>query len=297
MKRKLISQGGSALTITLPSKWLKANSLKGGDEIDLEEEANILHVSAKGSHAQDRSIMLELDFERFNSYRSIIGGLYRGGYSEIRLKFTNPKVIPLLQKTVDSLYGLELFDMDEKSCTIRSIFKPEVNDLRSHINRMVHNVVTMHSILMRDIKSRSYAAKDEMFQFRNNVLKARDLVARTVVEQKCLDSKNFPYYMISHSIWNVARSYYLLYENLEPKKYPQENMKLLEETSAFFQDSFRHIGEKKYPDNIYIEYDRIRASALKQMKGKEASIIVSFCINMLMAIQGAESSMLLLDLE
>jgi len=40
MKRKLVKQGGTALTVSLPAKWAKKYDLKAGDEIDLVEEGN-----------------------------------------------------------------------------------------------------------------------------------------------------------------------------------------------------------------------------------------------------------------
>jgi len=299
MRRKLIKQGVEALTVTLPSKWLKEKSLGAGDEVEIEEEDNKLSLYSTEHKKAAKTISLKLDLEMFNAYRSIIGGLYRAGYNEIKIEFDNKKVIPFLQKTVDSLYGFELFDIDHKSCTIRSIYLTEEVDLHAYTNRMIHNVVTMQGIISEDIKKREYKSKDELFQFRNNVLKQRDLIMRTIIEQKLLDNKHQPYNTISVGIWNVARKYYIMYENLESsKKYTTKNLQFLEQTGKFFRETYKQLGQELNCERYYKEYERLRRIGLELMKDKnEASVIVSFCINILMAIQSTESSMLILGLK
>src|SRR3989344_5348913 len=53
MKRKLVRQGGSAMTITLPSDWVKRFKLEGGDEIDLEEQQGKLIISTEAGKKEN----------------------------------------------------------------------------------------------------------------------------------------------------------------------------------------------------------------------------------------------------
>ena len=47
MKRKIVKHGNSTLTVSLPSKWAKNNSLKQGDEIDVIENGKELILNSK----------------------------------------------------------------------------------------------------------------------------------------------------------------------------------------------------------------------------------------------------------
>ena len=52
MKRKLVKQGGTALTVSLPAKWARKYNLKAGDEVEGEEEDWTLIVSLKSFKKQ-----------------------------------------------------------------------------------------------------------------------------------------------------------------------------------------------------------------------------------------------------
>ena len=45
MKRKLVKQGAATMMISLPSKWIKENSLEKGSEVELEEEGSSVMIS------------------------------------------------------------------------------------------------------------------------------------------------------------------------------------------------------------------------------------------------------------
>ena len=45
MRKKLVKQGHSTLTITIPAKWARENKLKAGSELDLDINQNSLILS------------------------------------------------------------------------------------------------------------------------------------------------------------------------------------------------------------------------------------------------------------
>ena len=47
MERKLVQQGNNALTVTLPSTWLKKYNLKAKDVVELEEAGRAIMVTTK----------------------------------------------------------------------------------------------------------------------------------------------------------------------------------------------------------------------------------------------------------
>ncbi len=296
MKRKLIKQGKGALTISLPKEWVEFHGLKAGEEVDVNEEENDLLIKA-GDSNYVKTASINLDFDTSESYRSIIGGLYRGGFDEINVDFTDKRVIPDLQKAVDSLYGFEVLDVNESGCTIKYIHKGESTDITSHIRRIIHTIKTMQTILGEDIKAKQTNSKNEILQFRNNVLKQRDLILKIIKNQKLLDNQHFPYYNISICLWNVARNYYLMYLNLgSGKKYSPKSINFLNKTNKFFSDQFNGFTSLSAKDFIKRnkDYQKIRSEGLNLMNS-ENSILVSFCINIILSIQSADSSIFLLN--
>ena len=70
MRRKLVSQGHSTLTISLPSRWVKQFTLKGGDEVEVEGEylkflgrkSEIINVGGEKVYpAEVESVIQEID--------------------------------------------------------------------------------------------------------------------------------------------------------------------------------------------------------------------------------------------
>ena len=88
----------------------------------------------------------------------------------------------------------------------------------------------------------------------------------------------------------------MLYKNLEPKKYSKKEIQLLEETGEFFNEFYKKVSSTskiKYKD-----YESLREKGLELIKDKkQASVIITFCINILMAIQSADSSVIMISVE
>ena len=296
MRRKLVKQGIGGLTLCLPKKWTDFNNLKSGDEIEIIEEENKLSLDITSSKKQLKKIEINLDFQTSNIIRSYIGGLYRAGYDEIIVHFTDSKIITELQNVVDSLYGLEIFDITNKSCTIKAVFKLETTEIKSHFLKLIYTVKMMQETIINDIKNKNFKSEIELYHFRNNVLKQRDLIARTIIQLKLLDNKTFPYYLLSFNVWNIARDYQYIYLNLDKnKEITKKNYEYLEDVNKLFNESLDRLKTHSL-FNIHKKYATLLKKGLELMKTEEASVLVSFCINILMTLQSSNSSILLLNI-
>ncbi len=289
MRRKLIKQGQGALTISLPKKWTDFNELHAGDDLILEEDMNNL-VLKTNNQKKILEAEISLSLHSPAAYRSIIGGLYRGGYDVIKVNFSDKKVIPNLEKAVSTLYGFEVFYSDKEGCIIRSIYDSENTDVEAHVRRMIFAIKTMQSIITRDISKGISVSDEELLQLRNNILKQRDLIVRIIKKQKLLSNDIFPYYTISLSLWGIARNYFHLYKDTEGK----QNTKLLEHTNKYFEDSFKKIASLSGKDFLirnerYAEiYDKCKKALLKDKTA-------SYCMAIVLQIQLSDSSIYLLN--
>ena len=118
MKRKIVKQGNSALTITLPSFWTKELNLHAGDEIEVIQEKDYLKLTADSEGEKT----IEIDTTELNEALiwTYIIAAYRKGYDEIKIIFSNPQ-LKTIQKVVDALLGLAIIKQDSNSLIIKDL--------------------------------------------------------------------------------------------------------------------------------------------------------------------------------
>lgn len=85
MQRKLVKQGQNALTVTLPSNWLKKNNLSGKDFVEIEEYKGDL-VICSSNEKEVRKTRLDIrNLQEGLVFHKIIGA-YIDGFDEILIK-------------------------------------------------------------------------------------------------------------------------------------------------------------------------------------------------------------------
>ncbi len=293
MRRKLIKQGKGALTVSLPKKWIDLHDLQPGEDIFVREEDNHLVVETDSTSKESKT-SVRLSSETRETYRSIIGALYRGGYDVIDVGFDDPSLLPNLQSAVDSLYGYEIFDISERGCTIKNMYSAKASELHSHLLRMVHTINTMEQLIVQDLKLKN--ASGEIVQLRNNILKQRDLIVRTIKKEKLFSNTYFPYYTMALSLWGVARNYHYMYHNT--KEMSTTDKRILEELSEYFRKSFSKFNQLDMHAFMSRHHDfaHVRKLILNSMQ-KKPTLINGFAMGIASSIQLADSALYLLNHE
>lgn len=287
MMRKIIKQGNGAYTITLPKKWVEENGLDTIKEIELEEKENSILLSTKNNISRPKKVQLKLDLYTKENYRSIIASLYRYGYDEIVISYDDKKIISILEKAINSLFGLELFFLEDNKCLIKSIYSSENTDIKMHVIRMVYTIKIMGETAQRDLLENDFKSKEEIYEMRNNILKQRDLILRIIKKQKLFDDKNFPYYTIALCLWNVARNYYHMYLNLDGKD--MEYIDIFKKVNNYFNKSFKSL--EKTSTETLLENHKNYENLFKEVTcNLTKSKMISFCLNIIIETQLAQSS-------
>ncbi|MBI2572764.1 hypothetical protein HYV86_02805 [Candidatus Woesearchaeota archaeon] len=291
MRRKLIKQGAGGYTVSLPIKWVRAHNLEPGQEIDVIEEENALKIVSTTSLPSTKTTTLSVQKASFNVYRSLIGGLYRAGYDEIKVNFKDSSILSDLQKTVDLLPGYELLHVGRDSCVVKNTTLNQTVDLHAHFLKIVHSINTMFEIIQQDLISRTFNSEQQLFLLRGNVLKNRDLIIRTIAQQRLTDEHHLPYYTLVNYSWMMARSCYYLYGHL--KKSKPSFVSLLKETHLYFRAVF---ATPTSVDNYKVRegYDCVFSKLNQQLSLKVSSLPVAYLLPLLMAIESCNSTLLLL---
>ncbi len=139
-KRKLVKQGATTHMVSLPSKWIKANNLKKGEEVEVEEKQNSIVVSLDPKKSK-RPIQVDLASPTNISIRTILINSYRLGYDKITISFKDKKAIETIQNTVrDDLVGFEIVRKTENRCEIENVTEPSKDQFDSILSKIFVNI-------------------------------------------------------------------------------------------------------------------------------------------------------------
>ena len=138
MRRKLISQGKSTLTVSLPKPWVRSNKLTRGDELEVLPAGRELRLIVPGTKQTQK---LRLDVSKMASLlvRATLNAQYVRGAEEIHVTCTKAQH-RLIQDTVDNLIGMAIVEQRPALCVVRDVTAPgevEFDSLLRRIYRMV----------------------------------------------------------------------------------------------------------------------------------------------------------------
>lgn len=290
MRRKLVVQGKSTLTISLPKRWVELQGVSVGDEVEIGEEQGVLQIQ----NVKSKKPLKEITFiaeGSYNQLRSLLGGFYRGGYEKITLQFSHPKLVEVISDVVDSLYGAEMYELNKNSCIIR-IFDSEEDEILPHFNRMIHIITTMIDL----IHTQKKGAHDEIWNFRNKILRERDLILRMIIHRRLLDNRSLPYYSLAGNVWNIARNYSHYYDAQEKiTKVDLHTEIFFDDTNKLCVDFFRTLRSPKH-DTIDRQYRILIKEGEKLICNKKSNPqLIAYCLSILMLVQSSNSHALLLS--
>src|SRR3989344_3728847 len=140
MRRKLVKQGASTLMISLPSKWIHANSLDKGKEINLEVIDNNILISPSQIETKKEAI-LELKSLTESLIRTLITNTYRKGFDKVKVNFESEKQFKILNNTIKTrLIGFEVIKKEQTSCIIENITEPSPEQFENILRKIFYSI-------------------------------------------------------------------------------------------------------------------------------------------------------------
>lgn len=179
MRRKIIKQGVSTLTLSLPAKWVKLHGLEGGDEVEVKESKEALAVSPVSIAKQPR---VELDLS--TSYpltNRIVRAQYVKGVDELYIKLKDAQQLRDLQhRALPELLGYVIVEQTSKTALIRDVTHPAPEEFDTLFRRVFLLLVSMGEEFERE-KEVEIPALDQ--NINRNVNFCLRLCAKNVVSQ------------------------------------------------------------------------------------------------------------------
>ena len=198
MKRKLIKQGMGALTITLPRSWISKYELKSGDEVEVDEQEKTLLLRLDGKSDILRKTEISIDnFDQVLIWR-FFTGVYRLGYDEVTLKFSNiekvydvelssfgilekkikMKTIEVIQDVVSRCIGMEIVNQGKNFCVIKDLGETSEKKFDDVLRRIFLLLLSMADDSLKESKENAKSLKSSISIIDNNVDKFTDFCLR-----------------------------------------------------------------------------------------------------------------------
>ncbi|MFC1697957.1 PhoU domain-containing protein [Nanoarchaeota archaeon] len=143
MIRKVSKIGPSTLMVSLPTKWVKANNVKKGDELDLIEDGKRITINLGHQNGDLKTKTVETH-NIVKSLKRVAGALYKSGYDQITFVYNTPEELKIIQKTMGrSFIGFEIIGETKNSITIKRLSRIDNDDFEIVLKRCFFSLIQM----------------------------------------------------------------------------------------------------------------------------------------------------------
>jgi phosphate uptake regulator len=202
MKRRVIQIADSTQLVSLPRKWALKYGIKKGDEIDIEEKGDkLVLTSSKGSELS--SVEIDLTGANRTSIIFYVEVLYRIGYDEIKVKFSNPladhyrlnkkeKVISVLHYIESRLVGMEIIQERDNVVVLKSLEHVSADAFNTVINRIFILLQNAADDFIEGVKKGDYVSLEAIEEKHDSIAKFVNYGMRILNKKGPGDERNIP---------------------------------------------------------------------------------------------------------
>lgn len=237
MKRSVIQLAGRTLLVSLPAKWVDANNVKKGDELDLIENGASITINTDNTNSTLET--KEFDAESVGPLITrYLFALYKKGIDEIKINYNDPSVVDVIRKKImNEAVGYEIISQSPKSCVIKLITSGNITEFDNLLRRSFLLLLSMADETLTSIKNKDLAhlSKTALLEEPNDRLA---LVCRRTLNKTGSKtySKIGPIYYIIEELENVADEYGYLCNNLYSLKSSAAKNSIRPEVVAIFEE-------------------------------------------------------------
>jgi phosphate uptake regulator len=180
MKRKLIQLSPSTAVVSLPSTWIRQNSLKKGEEVNVEEIENRIMVSTERK-ATDKEITIDISKLKAKIMWGSIAAAYVAGYDSIIILTKDQKQKEFMSKVVRYFPGMMIFEERKNKVHFKDITKGAKEDVDKILNRIFNMNISLMEDALEAVKAENWTTLADM--------KRRDWTINSYIEY-CLRQLN-----------------------------------------------------------------------------------------------------------
>jgi hypothetical protein len=136
MKRRIVQHGPATLTVSLPADWVKAFSLKKGDEITVEQVPQGLLISA-GQTEGCRSCEIDLRGVQYLG-RHFLSVAFRLGYTEMLVRYEPEQMEEVRELAHRELFDFEIVEEGDAWMRMRRVSVPSAEEFKIIFRRFCY---------------------------------------------------------------------------------------------------------------------------------------------------------------
>jgi phosphate uptake regulator len=260
MRRKIVTQGKTALTISLPIKWARERNLQAGDEIDLIENHGNLTMSSRFKPTSSHITINAKDLSN-KSLRLTLVAIYRVGYDKITIHNPN-RALNVIHKIVDShLLGFEVTEISEKIIVIESVTEPGSEKFDILIKKIFYLMNQSLKTICNDLRNNKYRSKKIIENYTKKVDQYANFNMRSISKKAFTTDYEGFYWSFNHNAMIMQHGINFVYEHLSIKK-SKIHLKIFEKLQQKFDNTVKGFLTKS-PNILQHQIDSIQ-TVLKQ---------------------------------
>ncbi len=263
MKRKVVQQGPATLMVSLPSKWVKANNVKKGDEVDLVEEGNKLSLYYDKYNTKKK---IELSFKKIQGKRHLtrtLFNLYRKGISEISIKYEDTSMLKSIQKTLPLLMGFEITEQNKGIVVLKSIFKTDEGQFDKSFRRLFLLTKSIANESYDAIKNKRYGELKNIASLEYAQNKFYMYCCRVVNMQKNLFETPTVMFLLLQRLEDLADDYKYICRYMDEIK--EKNITVSKSTMNLYKEVNKMVDDLY---NFYYTFDLVLGERIANNKTK-----------------------------
>ena len=268
MKRKLVKQGNSALTITLPISWVKKYCLQAGAEINAEERGKDLLISVDKEFITDK-VSYDISNLDERTVRWLLSSLHKAGYDEIEVHYKDARIFSVINELLKDLFiGFTIVEQSQKRLVLKSISKDMPEEFDHTLKRAFLVTLSMGDSLLDYMKQGRFADMGELISLEHTNNQLTNFCERSLNKFGYKEfRKNHFMYVIAWNLEKVCDEYKYMCDYLSEKhnvKLGKEILTMVENSNSFLKCYF----------DLFYSFDTAKLNILhNQRKELEKEII------------------------
>ncbi|MFH1439289.1 MAG: hypothetical protein ABIG89_01905 [Candidatus Woesearchaeota archaeon] len=304
MKRKIIKQGESALTVTIPKKWAKDMNILNNKEINCDIRGNELVYSIE---KEPEALTKTIDITNMSKrvIRWFLAGMHKGGYDEIEIFYKGEDQLELINELIkDLMMGFAIVEQSEKRVLLRLVTKENPDEFQTLLRRAFLVGLNLSDSCLIYIKTNKFDKLEKLTSLEKTNNQLTNFCERMINKGVLKESNNSHFLYVI--VWNLEKivddyKYIVQYLSGRKKTISKEVIKLFEKINNHFRayyELFYTFDSKKMSDlSIYRkETEKEIKKLLEKSKGEE-SVVISYLHTILMKCEDFSASMFMLKHE
>ena len=282
MKRKVNRVGQNTLTVSLPSKWVKKNQIRVGDELEIEEEPKRLTIHSGKTRKKINKAVINLDnFNKVMLNRHLIE-LYRQGVEEIVLKFSKDtipdykfnrqlNINSYVNKIIDRFIGMEIVSQTSNSIVLESLIsKDEIEKRIIILNRTFFLIKEFLDEFIKHLDGNFEKFHSKSYDYHDNIAKFTYHYLRLLNFSDMPDEKKsqiLGLFMVVDKVIDKIR--HTSEQVNEMKKITKKTKEYLKELFDLFLEEFDFILKKNYKLNEIEDFIKKRYALVDKVNSEK----------------------------